>query len=212
MPPALSAKLAGLPRWAWLGILSSGLLLGLYLRNRQQAADAAGDTAPDVTDQSTVDGSGDPSVGFGSALVGAEPAGVVPVDSPVIPEGFPEVFQVLGSAVESLSGSNATLAQSAIEGRTQVAVEGPPPPTGGGPPTTTAPRTSVVTVPAGYTRGNVVHGRTFPNAIGYRLVDRDRKDPAGKHYEAWLFIAKSGAHGSWRYYTSGPRKGQWVPA
>ena len=34
MPPALQAKFAGLPRWAWLAIIAGGLTIGLILRAR----------------------------------------------------------------------------------------------------------------------------------------------------------------------------------
>jgi len=35
MPPSLSAKFAGLPRWAWLAILAGGLTVGLIIRSQR---------------------------------------------------------------------------------------------------------------------------------------------------------------------------------
>lgn len=50
MPPSLSAKFAGLPRWAWLAIIAGGLTIGLVLRSRSdaQAADEEAANATDV--------------------------------------------------------------------------------------------------------------------------------------------------------------------
>lgn len=40
MPPALSAKFAGLPRWAWLAILAGGLTIGLIIRSQRSEDEA----------------------------------------------------------------------------------------------------------------------------------------------------------------------------
>lgn len=148
MPPTLTARFAGLPRWAWVLILTSGLLIGVALRRRQAAA-AAGETEdPNVTDPEVT---GDP------VSYGVEPAypvvggggGLTPVESPTLPEGYADGF---GKLVEGIVAISTTKSDNAAA-TTQTAIENPPPAapvpavtTGGGPPAM-VPDRSVVKAP-----------------------------------------------------------------
>lgn len=63
MPPALTAKTFGLPRWAWLAIITSGVGLGLYLRHKADSGEegeAASESEVEGTPLETVYDSGNP--------------------------------------------------------------------------------------------------------------------------------------------------------
>jgi hypothetical protein len=127
----LKGEQFGMPRWVWLALLAGGIALGLYLRARE-AAEEVDEEFVDAPISGEEDGLG---VGYedpGMAGVGVLSPGsgsVVPVSTPMLPEGLMDVFGAIGG----------TLADVAIEGRPPPVQMLPPrrpptPPTGGGPP------------------------------------------------------------------------------
>jgi hypothetical protein len=111
MPPALTAKTFGMPRWAWLILLAGGIGFGLALRrNREEQADA--DAMLDEEAEIMLE-TGDPlDAGLyddpgmaGVGVYGQSPASVVPVQAPVIPEGFVDQSAVLGDVLSTFIDS-----------------------------------------------------------------------------------------------------------
>lgn len=108
LPPVLTAKTFGMPRWAWMALLAGGVAVGLYMRRRSQAQDAMAEAAapsPDGTDPASPDSlaaQSDPGLA-GVGVVGPTGGSVVPVESPQIPPGYPETFDVLGNVISSIA-------------------------------------------------------------------------------------------------------------
>lgn len=148
MPPALSARMAGLPRWAWLLILTSGLVMGLFIRKRSLENTAAG-----VDPETEGDATGDPvpleygDASFGASVIPAGGAGgLTPVESPILPPGYAESFTALTTALSELA-----INRDNARADTQVAAIQNPAPTsptsvatGGGPPSMVPSRLAVV--------------------------------------------------------------------
>jgi hypothetical protein len=108
MPPSLSQKMAGLPRWAWLLILASGLIIGLFLRQRN-LNDAAGNTdQQDVTTGDTTGDTGtplqyaDPSLNATAVPAGGAGA-AIPVETPMLPEGYADSFTALTTGIVDIA-------------------------------------------------------------------------------------------------------------
>lgn len=117
----LKVKTAGLPRWAWVALLSGGVVLGLYLRSRSASNEAEGESEEYPAEGELVEGGlggyGEGGLA-GAGLIG--PAGgstSVPVQTPYIPEGFTSAFSTL---VEQLGSDNTEFA-----GITKFAIEHP---------------------------------------------------------------------------------------
>lgn len=140
----LRAKTFGMPRWAWMGLLAGGIAVGLYLRQRQVAAeeemmDADADALA-FPDEDTLAGYSDEPGLAGVGVAGPAGGSVIPVTSPVLPEGLGElitsVTDNLGLVSEALA-DNLPAAQGQPAPPTVIVNPTPPPvapPTGGGPP------------------------------------------------------------------------------
>lgn len=105
------------------------------------------------------------------------------------------------------SASNPTASNPDHRGGAQAPT---PPPAATPPPPRPAPAPPpAAAVPAGYTAGGNVgyRGKNFGGAIGWRKVNNDV--PAGSSkYDGYL-VHYANHNESWRYYVSGPRKGEW---
>jgi hypothetical protein len=182
--------MAGLPRWAWLLILASGLIIGLFLRQRN-LNDAAGNTDQQDTSGDTTGDTNlpleyaDPSLN--ATAVPAGGAGVtIPVETPMIPQGYDENFGALVTGIVDI----ATTASDNKAGTAQTALENPPtagttPPTGGGPP----PKPPAKLPP----KPKVTKTRKVPR---YK-VEKTRKAGKGKNAQTQYYW-----HGNW--HTSKP--------
>ena len=112
----LKIKNAGLPRWAWISLLSGGVILGLYLRNRN-----ATETEPEEEEEKTPEGleeqyEGTETAGSLGSIGIAGPAGqqIVPVEAPFLPEGFTDLLAQQGMANVEAQQSIAQLASDAL--------------------------------------------------------------------------------------------------
>lgn len=107
MPPSLRVKTAGLPRWAWLGLLAGGIGVGLYLHSRNQSEGEEEETEelPNAAPQTLSSYEGGEQGGGLQALgvAGPTPQATVPVESPYVPEAFPETLGGQGDVIQSLS-------------------------------------------------------------------------------------------------------------
>lgn len=104
----MKAKTAGLPRWAWVALLSGGVVVGLYLRSRNT------ETEPEEEEPAAEEGSLESYDGTESAgglaaagLVGPAQGQITPVEAPYIPEGFVDMFQTQGETTQALIGALA---------------------------------------------------------------------------------------------------------
>jgi hypothetical protein len=87
----MKIKTAGLPRWAWVAMLSGAVGLGLYLRSRS-GVEIEGEE--NELGESYELGTG--SEGLSAAgLMGPGAGQVIPVQAPYLPEGFVDMFQAL---------------------------------------------------------------------------------------------------------------------
>lgn len=111
----LKIKTAGLPRWAWVSLLSGGVILGLYLRSRN-----ASETEPEEEEEETPEGlesyDGTETAGsLGSVGLAGPAAGqVVPVEAPFLPEGFTDLLAQQGAANVEAQQAIAQLASDAL--------------------------------------------------------------------------------------------------
>jgi len=111
----LKVKTAGLPRWAWISLLSGGVILGLYLRSRN-----ASETEPEEEEEQTPEGlesyeGTETASSLGSVgLAGPASGQVVPVEAPFLPEGFTDLLAQQGAANVEAQQSIAQLASDAI--------------------------------------------------------------------------------------------------
>lgn len=124
MPPFLKVKTAGLPRWAWVLMLTGAAGLGLYLRSKGSTREVETDEGErlDAFEGTAVAG------GLGAAgLIGPAGGQVVPVEAPYIPEGFVDMFASLTDLANQLG---AYITDRDIV-RDEVGID-----TGGGAPTT----------------------------------------------------------------------------
>lgn len=125
----LKVKTAGLPRWAWILILSGAVGAGLYLRTRQQEEEFGPEEeeieAPPEDGLATYEGTEQAGGLAAAGLVGPAQGQITPVESPVIPEGFVDVF---ASQQETLSNAIGALAErepgERVETTTEIEGEG----------------------------------------------------------------------------------------
>lgn len=107
----LQTKQFGMPRWAFLALIVGGVGLGLYLRSRQRAAEMSDEEAEsEIVPEDAYMGELaplDPGLEGAGILAGPSGGSVVPVTTPTIPEGFPEIFDVLGLTIGDLALSNS---------------------------------------------------------------------------------------------------------
>jgi len=131
MKPWMNTKMAGLPRWAWIGLLAGGLGVGLYLHHRSSAeTEETGESEelPGPQPQ-TMEGYEGTEAGGGLQALGVAgpvPQATLPIEAPRIPEGFTDTLGGQGETIQSLSngvleGQQATddLARSVIEAPTR---------------------------------------------------------------------------------------------
>lgn len=147
-----------MPRWAFIALLAGGVILGLYLRSRRQERRIAGtEDGSMILTEDQLTTSGDP--GLAGVGVVSPPGGVIPVTSPVVPEGIAEIVGVLGN-IATFQGEALAAIPNAIS-------QQPPAvnvvlPTGGGPPKTPPKKVSVK--PGSHVntnKGNPRAGQTF---------------------------------------------------
>jgi hypothetical protein len=116
-PNWLKVKTAGLPRWAWVTLFSSAVIVGLYLRNRdtgETEPEEEEEMDPEETGLSMYDGT-ETAGSLGSVGLAGPAAGqVVPVEAPFLPEGFVDLL--------SAQNTNNVEAQQAIVGLAQDAL------------------------------------------------------------------------------------------
>lgn len=118
----LKAKTAGIPRWAWVAGLGGAVLLGLYLRSRNNSEEETGEEGY-YGGEGEYAGEGEG--GFaGGVLGGGGGSTTTPVQTPYIPEGFTEMFgqmtELVGKQSEQLgiiAGQEGTLATTIAEMR-----------------------------------------------------------------------------------------------
>ncbi len=129
----LKVKTAGLPRWAWVSLLSGAVVLGLYLRTRTPAeseAEEEEEIEPEETGLGVYDGM-ETAGGLGSVGI-AGPAGqqIVPVEAPFLPEGFTDLLAQQGSSNVEAQQIIGDLARAALERepgeRVEIITERPP--------------------------------------------------------------------------------------
>lgn len=231
LPSVLTQKMAGLPRWAWLSIISAGIILGMYLRHRANAAAAmAGDQGDgtDVGDQySGYADQTDPSLAGLYAPVSGGGGPAIPVENPVIPQGYSDfsiaALQALADARTAASADQAATTQAGYDAiarivgtitpavPTPVAPSTPATPTGGGPPSNGGARSAVDTrpspIPEGTpaTKGATIRGKEFRGATGYTAGGVGTNN--GKHYREYRVYYKGGKSELWHYYSDGNK---WV--
>lgn len=91
----MKIKTAGLPRWAWVSLFSSAVLLGLYLRSQNQPeneSEEEEEIEPEETGLGMYDGT-ETAGGLGSVgLAGPAGAQMVPVEAPFVPQGLVDLL------------------------------------------------------------------------------------------------------------------------
>src|SRR5690242_10440723 len=100
-------KIAGLPRNAWIVLLIGAVLVGLYLRRRKAAADAAAQDTGQPIDYSQASGdtlAGQSDAGLAGVGVVSPPGGVYPVTTPTVPEGLPDILAGQQQVISDLAG------------------------------------------------------------------------------------------------------------
>lgn len=104
----LKAKTAGLPRWAWLAIIGGALALGLYLRSQDTGeVEEEGEIEPDESELAYYEGL-EPAGGLAAAGLVGPPAGqLVPVETPMLPEGITDIIGTQGQSLDTLIGALA---------------------------------------------------------------------------------------------------------
>jgi hypothetical protein len=92
-------KTAGLPRWAWGGIVGGALVLGLYLRSRSNSESEPSAEPPTESGlgayNETEGGAGLAAAG----LIGPASSTMVPVQTPFLPEGIVDILTGLGEII-----------------------------------------------------------------------------------------------------------------
>lgn len=105
----LKIKTAGLPRWAWLLIFSGAVGVGIYIRTHQQeeefGPEEEGVEEPTEGELSYYDGTEQGGGLAAAGLVGPAQAQITPVESPVIPEGFVDVFASQNETLQNAIGA-----------------------------------------------------------------------------------------------------------
>lgn len=113
----LKIKTAGLPRWAWVSLLSGGVILGLYLRSRNASEtepEEEEEINPEETGLESYDGT-ETAGSLGSVGLAGPAAGqVVPVEAPFLPEGFTDLLAQQGAANVEAQQAIAQLASDAL--------------------------------------------------------------------------------------------------
>lgn len=144
----LRGKMFGMPRWAWFALLAGGVAFGLYLRSQRQAEEAMMDDGSDelaLPVDDTLDSwmAEDPGGLAGYGIAGPAGGSVVPVTTPILPEGLGEVIDSLALSNEALTDAVANFPNAVQPPEIYVDIPRAPtavaPPadsavTGGGPP------------------------------------------------------------------------------
>jgi hypothetical protein len=110
MKPFLNAKMAGLPRWAWGGLLIGGIAVGLYLKHsaaqkEENEGEEESEQLPNAAPQtlSSYEGAEQGGSLQGLGVAGPTPQATVPVEAPFLPEGITDALTGQGDTIQSLS-------------------------------------------------------------------------------------------------------------
>lgn len=107
--------MAGLPRWAWIALIAGGVGVGLYLHSRNPDTEETEETEelPGGRSQSLEEYEGTNAGGGLQALgvAGPVPQATVPIESPVVPEGFTDT---IGSQADTIQGLANGVLEDAI--------------------------------------------------------------------------------------------------
>ena len=104
----LKVKTAGLPRWAWIGIGGSAIIIALYLRSQSGGGEEEEEEEGlNEGELGYYDGT-ETAGGLASAgLLGPAGGSVLPVESPYLPEGFVDALAQI-TELASLQGAYIT--------------------------------------------------------------------------------------------------------
>ena len=152
----LKAKTLGFPRWGWALALGGAIILGLYLRKRAAESEAEGTAeGEEAAEEGTLgyyEGT-NAAGGLASAgLIGPAAGQVIPVETPMLPEGIVDIMGQLTTLASELGGY--------ITEHQNVLVENP---TGGGAPTTPSGEVHETPIPP-------VPAASCPNATVQKLT------------------------------------------
>jgi uncharacterized membrane protein len=127
----MKSKVAGLPKWAWIAIIGGGVGVGLYLHSRRKKAEETEETSeseslPGAQPQTLESYEGTNAGGSlqGLGVAGPVPQATVPVESPVVPQGFVDTLGGQQETTQSLA--NGILeSQQATDSLAQALAESP---------------------------------------------------------------------------------------
>lgn len=116
---ALNVKQFGLKRWQWLVLISAGVLFGLYLRSRQAKGEVeqeeTGQEPAPIYEDTIAANADEPGLAGVAGTFGPPAGSVIPVQAPLVPEGYPETAQIGGDIAGSLVGTLGDVAVAALE-------------------------------------------------------------------------------------------------
>ena len=99
-----------MPRWAWIALFSGAVVIGVYLRSRNEEEEVGpGEEEPEMSEDELAYYEGTEQAGglAAAGLVGPAQGQVMPVEAPYIPQGFVDIFgaqsETLGSAIGALA-------------------------------------------------------------------------------------------------------------
>jgi hypothetical protein len=119
MKPFLNGKQFGLKRWQWLVLLSAGIAFGLYLRSKQAGAaveaEEVGEELPAGFEDTIAANAEDPGLAGVAGTYGPPAGSVVPVQTPLVPEGYTETAQIGGDIAAGAVGVLGDVAVAALE-------------------------------------------------------------------------------------------------
>src|ERR1700744_2484132 len=117
----MSVKMAGLPRGGWIALLTGGVGVGLYVHSRNSEAaeveEGEGvEELPSAQDSlQSYEGTEAPGSLQGLGLAGPQAASTVPVESPIVPEGFTGTIEGQTGTIEAQGDTIQSLANGVLE-------------------------------------------------------------------------------------------------